>query len=94
MIMYGSSASVSAVAQSADWPGTVSCHQRSRPSSREPAAPARRTTSMCSTFGAWRGRGVGGLLHRHDLAAPVEAVRGDQHLRAAVDQPGGDRSAP
>ena len=33
---------------------------------------------------------VGGLLHRRHLAAAVEAVGGDQHLRLAVLKPRGD----
>ena len=42
-------------------------------------------------FGRLGGRCVGGLLHRHDLAAPVEAVGGDEDLRAAILQARGDR---
>ncbi len=34
---------------------------------------------------------IGGLLHRHHLPAPVEAVSADEHLRLAVLQPGRDR---
>src|SRR4029453_11926172 len=41
--------------------------------------------------GGRRGRGlVGGLLHLHDLAAPIEAVGRHQHLRLAVLEPRGD----
>ncbi len=37
---------------------------------------------------------VGRLLHRHDLAAPVEAVRRDQQPGLAVGQPRGDGAGP
>ena len=36
-------------------------------------------------------RRIGGLLHRHDLPAAVEAVGGDQHLRFRVAQAPRDR---
>ena len=65
--------------------------RRRAPRAREPRWPTRRTTSVCWTFRRLGGRGVGGLLHRHDLAAPVEAVGRDKHLRAAVLQPCGHR---
>ena len=34
--------------------------------------------------GALRDRGVGGLLQRHDAAAPPGAVAGDEHLGPGV----------
>ncbi len=37
---------------------------------------------------------VGGLLHRHDLAAPVETVGADEELRLAVTKSAGDRLRP
>ena len=38
-----------------------------------------------------RDRGVGGLLHRHDLAAAEKSVRTDERDRVAVAQASGDR---